>query len=294
MQMNTTDNKHVAPVGPQEYRRAVFIGESFLEIPFNGQCVHEPVAGGVLLRAACEVSRRGIQTDFVSETGRDCVGDIILSQLESCGVGSRSVDVFTEGSSATHLLFDLPQNTVAYGTYPAEDMSVIWPRIDVDSVVVYGGTYVLEPRVSGQVAEILRYARDRRAMVVYVPDFSPWLAHRITRYMPVILDNLENSDLIVTCNSDLKLLFGCENAEQAFKERVGFHADRMLNIADERIEMFGLQGMSASVAGNFSRMPEVLSAIAETLALSSINHETIAMTTTDALNAFVSEIAARM
>ena len=292
--MNITDAGYIPPVGPQQYRRAVFIGESFLEIPFCGQCAGKPVAGGALLGAACETAQRGIHTAFVSETGRDGVGDIILSVLETAGVDYRSVDVFTEGSSATHLLFGEPEKTVAYGTYPDEDMSVVWPRIDVDSVVVYGGTYVLEPRVRGQVAEILRYARDRRAMVVYVPDFSPWLAHRITRHMPVILDNMENADLVVTQQSDLRLLFGCDNARQAFMERVRFHADRMLNIDAVRLEMFGLQGIEFSADGNFGCVPKVLGAMAESLALSSINHETIAMTTQDALTAFVSDIVSRI
>lgn len=292
--MNVNDSNPVSPIGPQEYRRAIFIGECFLEIPFTGQCAGNPAAGGVLLRAACMASRRGIRTAFVSETGRDGVGALILSQLEAAGVDTRSVDVFTEGSSAAHMLFGEPGNTVAYGVYPSEDMSVVWPRIDVDSVVVYGGNYVLEPRVRGQVSEMLRYARDRRAMVAYVPDYSPWLAHRITRNMPAIFDNMENADLVVTQQSDLQLLFGCDNAGRAYKERVQFHADRMLNIATDRIEMFGLQGMETTVAARFDNAAQVLGALVESLALSQINHETIAMTTQDAQNALISDIASRI
>lgn len=292
--MNQTDTTHTSPVGPQAQRKAIVIGECFLDIAFDGAAPSGADAGGDLLRAACLAARRGLPTTMVGETCRDRAGRIVMDSLEAAGVDTRSVDVYTEGRSATHLVFDTPAQTIAYGVYPDEDMSVVWPRIDTDDVVVYGGTYVLEQRVRQQVTDILRYARDRRATIVYVPAFSPWLAHRITRHMPAILENLESSDLTVALPSDLSLLFGHETAAAAFDERVRFHADRMLSIGGPEIEMFGLQGLHASAAVGSTSVPEALAAVIATLAGPDINHETIAMADNAAFSAFVGSVASKI
>ena len=292
--MNTTETTHISPVGPQERRKAIVIGECFLDIKFDGSEPSGAAAGGDLLRAACLTARRGLRTTMVGEICRDKAGQLVIDRLQADGVDVRSVDIYTEGSSATHLVFDDPRQTIAYGTYPEEGMSVVWPRIDADDVVVYGGTYVLEPRVRQQVTDILRYARDRRAMVVYVPAFSPWLAHRITRHMPAVLENLESSDLTVALPSDLSLLFGSDNAAGAFDERVRFHADRMLSIGGPMLEMFGLQGLYASAPAGSAPVPEVLAALIETLAETAINHETIAMADNEAFSSFVGDVASRI
>ena len=292
--MNTAKTTHISPVGPQERRKAIVIGECFLDIKFDDSQPSAATAGGDLLRAACLTAHRGLSTTMVGEICRDRAGSLVLDRLQADGVDTRSVDVYTEGSSATHLVFDEQRQTIAYGTYPQESLSVVWPRIDADDVVVYGGTYVLEPRVRQHVADILRYARDRRAMVVYVPAYSPWLAHRITRHMPAVLENLESADLTVALPSDLSLLFGCDNAAWAFDERVRFHADRMLAIGGPVLELFGLQGLYASAHVGNAPVPEVLAALIEMLAETAINHETIAMADNEAFSSFVGEVASRI
>ncbi|MCM1020613.1 MAG: PfkB family carbohydrate kinase [Muribaculum sp.] len=286
-----TESTRLSPVGPQEHRKTIVIGECFLEIGFRQSQPVGSRAGGYLLRAACKAAQKGVPVTFVGETARDCAGQIIVGQLASAGVDTRSIDLFTEGSSATHLTFDTPEQTIAYGTYPQEEMSVVWPRIDADDVVVYGGAYVVDQRVRPQVNDILRYARDRRAMIIYVPAFSPWLAHRITRHMPAILENLESADMTIALPTDLKMLFGQATAERAFSERVRFHADRMLSVGSETLEMFGLQNMHASAPVGNSDIPAALAAVIETLVNSEINHETIAMADNDAMSAFVNDIA---
>lgn len=282
---------HISPVGPQAERKAIVIGECFLEIAFGGTEPAGASAGGTLLRAACQAARRGLAVTMVGETGHDRAGQIIVRQLKDSGVDTRSVDLFTEGTSASHLVFDNPADTIAYGTWPKEPMSVIWPRIDAGDIVVYGGTYVLEQRVRPQVTDILRYARDRRATVVYVPAFSPWLAHRKTHYMPAVLENLESCDLAVMFPSDLKLLFGHDVPEEAFQERVRFHTDRMMSISAPAVELFGLQGLHASAPAKSTGLDLGLAALIETLIKSDIDSKTLATADKDAFQALTSGVA---
>ncbi len=282
---------HISPVGPQAERKAVVIGECFLEIAFGGTEPSGASAGGTLLRAACMAASRGLSVTMVGETGHDRAGQIVLEQLKASGVDTRSVDLFTEGKSATHLLFDDPAQTIAYGTWPKDPMSVIWPRIDAGDVVVYGGTYVLEQRVRPQVTDILRYARDRRATVVYVPAFSPWLAHRKTHYMPAVLENLETCDLAVVFPSDLSLLFGHDTPREAFLERVRFHTDRMMSISAPAVELFGLQGLHSSSAAQPASLDQGLAALIETLIKSDIDNKTLATADKYVFQALTSGVA---
>lgn len=214
-------------------RKIIIIGESSLEILFTDDIPGESFPGGVLLNAAARLGSDGRQVSFVSEAANDHVGDIIVNFLQSNGVDVRSIDRYTEGTTPVKLIFNGAEgqtgSSVRYGSYPLESFGVVWPRTDPDDILVFGGNYCVDPRGHDRIYDIVKYAAERHAIVVYVPNFDMNRVHRITKVMPAILENFESSNIVVTRTADLRDIFNKENAAKAFSDHVSFYSFNMVN-----------------------------------------------------------------
>ena len=211
-------------------RKIIIIGESSLDVIFDSDRPTASYPGGVLLNAAACLGAKKHQVSFVSEAANDHVGDIIVRFLESNNVEVRSIDRYTEGATPVRLIFrGDTESAVRYGSYPQESFGVVWPRIDPDDIVVFGGNYSLDPRGHDRIYDIVKYAAERHAIVIYVPNFDISRVNRITKVMPAILENFESSNLVVTRTADLRDIFGKESDEKAFKDHVSFYSFNMIN-----------------------------------------------------------------
>ncbi|MCM1503828.1 MAG: carbohydrate kinase family protein [Muribaculum sp.] len=219
-------------------RKIIIIGESSLEIIFKNDHPEESFPGGVLLNSAARLGAATRQVSFVSEAANDHVGDMIVKFLESNNVEVRSIDRYTEGTTPVRLIFENSDGGAApapirYGSYPQESFGVVWPRIDPDDIVVFGGYYSVDPRGHDRIYDIVKYAAERRAIVVYVPNFDRSRVSRITRVMPAILENFESSSIVVSRTADLRDIFNKEDASKAFKDHVSFYSFNMVNYDED-------------------------------------------------------------
>ncbi len=234
-------------------RKIIIIGESSLEVIFENDLPKDSFPGGVLLNAAAKLGDAGRQVNFVSEAANDHVGDIIVRFLESNGVEIRSIDRYTEGTTPVQLIFqgDGKESSVRYGSYPQESFGVVWPRIDPDDIVVFGGYYSVNPRGHDRIYDIIKYASERHAIVIYVPNFDMNRVHRITRVMPAILENFESSNLVLTRTSDLRDIFGKDDAAKAFRDHVSFYSFNMVNFdaSSETLKFFHRKSVEEAGAG---------------------------------------------
>ncbi len=235
-------------------RKIIIIGESSLEVIFENDLPKDSFPGGVLLNAAAKLGDAGRQVNFVSEAANDHVGDIIVRFLESNGVEIRSIDRYTEGTTPVQLIFQGAgkESSVRYGSYPQESFGVVWPRIDPDDIVVFGGYYSVNPRGHDRIYDIIKYASERHAIVIYVPNFDMNRVHRITRVMPAILENFESSNLVLTRTSDLRDIFGKDDAAKAFRDHVSFYSFNMVNFdaSSETLKFFHRKSVEEAGAGS--------------------------------------------
>ena len=93
-------------------------------------------------------------------------------------------------------------------------------------------------------SELLAYAQDRKAIIVYLPGFKPELCSRITRVMPAIVENLEVADVVIARESDMMKIFGKADARACYNEHIKFYCNNFL-FSDSRhnVSLFTKSGV---------------------------------------------------
>ena len=214
-------------------KKIIAIGESVLDTIFTGSQPVRSFMGGRIANAAAILGTMRLPVAMVSECGADRVGDIIIDYLTAHHVNVTSIDRYTEGSTALSAIFDSDsgkENLVNYGVYPKERFDVVWPRIDEDDIVLFGSLYAITEPQRETLFELVKYAVERKAIIVYLPGFQHGINFHIAHVMPAILENLEVSDLVIAHERDLRDVFPGESAQQAYSNHVEFYCDNYLHI----------------------------------------------------------------
>lgn len=218
-------------------KKIICIGECSLNIVLGADGTPlGTTTGGRIANAAAVLARRGLPVSMASEISTDGVGDIVAQYLVDAGVDVHSVDRYTEGRTPVNIFTiaggaEVPSSLTRYEQYPAEAFDIIWPRVDEGDLILFGGYYALDSRMRPRLMRLLSHCIERKAVLVYLPGYLPQQEPRVTRVMPAVLENLEMSALVVTRSTDLKVIFGSDDAAAVYRDRINFYCPSMINIA---------------------------------------------------------------
>lgn len=201
--------------------------------------------GSRVANAAAILGRNGFEVLMASEAAADAVGDIAVSALAQAGVDLTSVDRYTEGRTPLNIYVADAGDLTRYEQYPAECFDIIWPRINENDVVLFGGFYAIDGRMHARMLRLLQHAVERKAVLIYLPGFLPQLEPRITRVMPRILENLEMANMVIARTGDLSLIFGVSNAADGYREHIDFYCRSLVAIEPDRGVMTYYSGKDA-------------------------------------------------
>lgn len=231
-------------------RKIIAIGESVLDTVFSGSQPTRSFVGGRIANAACILGSLGLPVSMVSECCADRVGDIIIDYLTRHHVNVNSIDRYTSGSTAISAIFANEggrDTLVNYGVYPEERFDVVWPRIDEDDILLFGSLYAIGEPQRAALFELVNYAVERKAIIIYLPGFQHGFNFHIAYAMPAILENLEVSDLVIAHERDLRDIYPGETAKQAYTNHVEFYCNNYLHInPDLSVTRFDKGGKSLS------------------------------------------------
>lgn len=144
-------------------RKVIGIGETILDILFRDGQPQAAVPGGSVYNAVISLGRMGVNVIFISETGNDKVGDLILDNMRRNGVNTDYVNVFSDGKSPVSLAFLNERNDaeyVFYKNYPAMRLEVEMPEVGRDDIVMIGSYFALMPELRSKVKDLLDKAKQ--------------------------------------------------------------------------------------------------------------------------------------
>ena len=212
-------------------RKVIGIGETILDILFRDGQPQAAVPGGSVYNAMISLGRMGVDVTFLSETGNDRVGQMILENMRANGVRTDCVNVFPDGKSPVSLAFLNERNDAEYlfyKDYPRQRLDVKMPDIRPDDIVMMGSYFAVTPVLRDKVKELLDLARERGAIIYYDVNFRSTHANEAIKLLPTILENFEYTDILRGSTEDFYNMFGEEDAAKVYRQRVSFYCRRFL------------------------------------------------------------------
>lgn len=212
-------------------RKVIGIGETILDIIFRKNQPHKAVPGGSTFNGLVSLGRLGVPVSFISEVGNDRVGDIIRLFMEENNISTRLVDRFPDGKSPISLAFlddDSNANYTFYKDYPKQRLEVPLPDIQEDDIFIYGSYYSLNPVLRSRMVEFLEYARERKAILYYDPNFRKAHASEAIHLTPTILENFEYADIVRGSDEDFLNIFGKSDTKKVYQENIRFYSSRFI------------------------------------------------------------------
>ena len=212
-------------------RKVIGIGETILDVIFENNQPSAAVPGGSVFNGIVSLGRMGVDVRFVSETGNDHVGKIILRFMEENNIPTDHVNVFPDGKSPVSLAFLNEKNDaeyIFYKEYPKQRLDVIYPQINEDDIVIFGSFYALNPVLRDKMTELLELARERKAIIYYDPNFRSTHKDQAMRLMPIIIENLEYADIVRGSNEDFFYMYGMKDVDKVYKDKIKFYCPNFI------------------------------------------------------------------
>ena len=212
-------------------RKVIGIGETILDILFRDGQPTAAVPGGSVYNAMISLGRMGADVTFISETGNDRVGRMILSHLRDNGISTDSVNVFPEGKSPVSLAFLNEHNDAEYlfyKDYPRLRLDVTLPPVSRDDIIMIGSYYAVTPVLRDKVKELLDAARQAGAIIYYDVNFRSTHASEAIKLMPAILENFEYADILRGSAEDFQNMFRQGDPDIIYRRHVGFYCPQFI------------------------------------------------------------------
>ena len=212
-------------------RKVIGIGETVLDIIFrDNQPVHA-VPGGSTFNAIISLGRCGVETNFISETGNDHVGRMIIQFLKDNGCHAECVNVYPDSKSPLSLAFLNEKNDAEYVFYkdhPHDRLDFTYPDVQADDIVLFGSYYALNPVIRQQVKDFLEYAHNRGAILYYDVNFRASHQSEVMKLTPNLLENFELADIVRGSSEDFDILFKKSNPDEVYRSHIMFYTKNFI------------------------------------------------------------------
>ena len=215
-------------------RKVIGIGETILDIIFREQQPTAAVPGGSVFNGIVSLARAGVPVHFITETGNDQVGNMILKFMQDNHIPTNHVSVFPDGKSPVSLAFLNKQNDaeyIFYKDYPKQRLDVVYPELEEDDIVMIGSYYALNPVLRDKILELLELAREKKAIVYYDLNFRSNHQAEAIKLAPTLIENLEYADIVRGSKDDFRYLYNLTDADKIYKEKIKFYCPNFVYTA---------------------------------------------------------------
>jgi fructokinase len=201
-------------------RKIYAIGETVFDIIFKNGQPQAAKPGGAMLNSAVSLGRIGLPASFISEYGKDSVGNLIDIFLSENGVESGHVHRFTDGKTGLALAFLNERNDASYTfykNYPEKRLDIELPVIRKDDIVLCGSIYAITSEIREKFRAFTMAAKKNGAILIYDPNFRPTHSSDLEKLAPLIVENMQVAAIVRGSDEDFRNIYGCETPDEAWK-----------------------------------------------------------------------------
>lgn len=202
-----------------EMRKIYGIGETVLDIIFKNAQPQAAKPGGSVLNSAVSMGRMNLPVSFISEYGRDQVGDLIDDFLRKNGIDTSLVHRYSDGSTVLALAFLNEKNDARYDfykDYPEKRLDIRFPEIQKNDIVQCGSFYAIWPEIREKFKAFLMSSYNNGALVLYDPNFRS--SHDINALRVPVIENMKMASIVRGSDEDFRNIFGVDTPDEAWNE----------------------------------------------------------------------------
>ncbi len=202
--------------------RIFTIGETVYDIIFKNNQPIAAKAGGSALNTSVSLGRLGLEVSFISDLGKDIIGNNIIAFLNENGVSTGLIEQYPNRKTSIAIAFLDDNNDASYTFYkdfPDRRLEWITPEFEEGDIVMFGSFFAISAQLRPKLKEILIKAREEGCLIIYDPNFRKAHLHELGKLKPFIIENIALSDLVRGSDEDFHHIFGANSPAEAF-ERV--------------------------------------------------------------------------
>lgn len=172
-----------------------------------------------MLNTSVSLGRLGLDVNFVSDLGKDMIGDTIISFLSENGVSVTYIERYNNRKTAIAIAYLDEKNDASYTFYkdfPVNRLSNLKWDFNEGDILLFGSFFALTESIRPVLLRFLRQAREKGCIIIYDPNFRKPHLHELETLKPYILENIAFSDMVRASDEDFNLIFGVDNASDAF------------------------------------------------------------------------------
>ncbi len=199
--------------------RVFTIGETVLDIIFKDNHPVSAKAGGSVLNSSVSLGRLGVDVNFISDYGKDQVGDLIDNFLRENNVNTDSVVRFENNKSALALAFLDEKNDASYTFYkdfPEKRLQGLSVEFTTDDYLLFGSFFAITESVRESLISLINKARAVGTTIIYDPNFRRPHLHELDKVKPWIIENIQFADIVKGSDEDFDLIFNAGNPDEAY------------------------------------------------------------------------------
>jgi fructokinase len=200
-------------------RNVFCIGETVYDIIFKEGKPVAAKAGGSMLNSSVSMGRMKLIPSFISEYGKDEIGNEIEKFLSTNHVNTRHVFRYENGKTSIAIAFLNAKNDANYSFYkqlPEKRLIIDSPKIEKDDILLFGSFFAINREIRKQLESIVASARHAGAIVIYDPNFRKAHLHELSDLLPLIIENMKMASIVRGSNEDFQMIFNAGTVEEAY------------------------------------------------------------------------------
>ena len=191
-------------------RKIIGIGETILDIIFQDNQPQRAVPGGSTFNCMVSLARCNMPVSFISELGKDRVGEVISDFMKENNLVTDYVCFFEEGLSPVSMAFlneKKDAQYVFYKDFPRERLNVNFPLVKENDIVILSSYFAVNPVLRKKVVTLLQAAKEENAIIYYDINFRKPHAAERKSLMNNFMENFQYASVIRCSDEDLDILF---------------------------------------------------------------------------------------
>lgn len=195
------------------------IGETVIDLIFKDMQPQAAKVGGSALNTSVSLGRLGDDVAFISEIGRDELGQWCIDFLKENNVNTSGLVSYEMKHTSLALAFLNEYNDAKYQFYKEFDTEMPLPMVSFGSndVLLFSSSFAINTRVRNAVKSLLQKAKKEQSLLYYDPNMRKKLSQNTKEYV-LVQENLQFADIAHISNEDAQAIFSTQDVDDVFDE----------------------------------------------------------------------------